>query len=248
MYEDILKELEPRFKETCETFVENGGICRGIQCIDCPFLARYNKEVTCIDNGYTSLLDACEQDTVLVESAKKWLKYRPEDNYTIVIPGQPVVLKNGKRMVTNKHTGKIMPIKSKKVERYYKSSIPVIKQQVKAPVIDYPVHLELIFYGAWKSRGGNVPDLSNLYEAVQDLFTKCGVYVDDRLVESHDGSRRVCLCDNCPRRKKYVKGPKAGQYKADCGAVKKCPFERVVAIIRKYDKEEVNYDAYYGNE
>lgn len=73
----ISEEQKAIFRETCKTFVHNGGICIDIDCKDCPFSQRYNKGVDCIDNGYT-IEETCAQDTVLVESAKQWLKDNPE--------------------------------------------------------------------------------------------------------------------------------------------------------------------------
>ena len=40
-------------------------------------------------------------------------------------------------------------------------------------------------------RNKKIPDISNLYELVQDVLQKVEILEDDNLVESHDGSRRT---------------------------------------------------------
>lgn len=42
-----------------------------------------------------------------------------------------------------------------------------------------------------KRRSKCIPDLSNLYEIVQDSLQQAGIILDDNLVESHDLSRRL---------------------------------------------------------
>lgn len=34
-------------------------------------------------------------------------------------------------------------------------------------------------------------DLSNLYGGIEDMLQECGVIEDDRLIVSHDGSRKI---------------------------------------------------------
>jgi Holliday junction resolvase RusA-like endonuclease len=41
------------------------------------------------------------------------------------------------------------------------------------------------------SRTARVMDLSNLYQGPEDALTKAGVIVDDKLIESHNGSCRI---------------------------------------------------------
>lgn len=74
------------------------------------------------------------------------------------------------------------------------------QQDVKTP-IDYPVWLIMHFYfpkekyftkeSKYKIRSQKVPDLSNMYEIVQDALQASGVILNDNLVESHDYSRRL---------------------------------------------------------
>ena len=73
-------------------------------------------------------------------------------------------------------------------------------KQKRLTIIDKPVQIKLMFYfnnffcKSGPNKGNmnkNVPDLSNLYELPQDCLTKARVWTDDRLVCSHDGSRRL---------------------------------------------------------
>jgi Holliday junction resolvase RusA-like endonuclease len=146
---------------------------------------------------------------------------------TIIIPGRPVVLKNSKQII-NVHGRRI--IKSNpRVEAYQHRAIAeIVKQWGDRKAITDPVGLRIISYLAARHDSGNLPDASNLYQCPEDLLQSAGVIEDDRLVEHHDGSRRICMCDGpCPLKPIYKAGPKKGQPKDNCGAVKKCPFERV---------------------
>lgn len=148
-------------------------------------------------------------------------------NERLTIKGHPAILKNSKQVVTIK--GRKVPIESKAARRYRKSAMPQLKQQwAGKPPIAERVNAAIVSYGAWKEDGGNTPDASNLYQMPEDLLQAAKVIEDDRQIVSHDGSRRVCLCDlACPLKQKYKAGPKKGQLKPDCGAIQKCPFERV---------------------
>jgi len=161
---------------------------------------------------------------------------------TIIIPGRPVVLKNSKQII--KVHGRRIIKSNPRVEAYQHRAIAdIVKQWGRRPAIAEPVGLRIIAYLAAGHDSGNLPDTSNLYEAPQDLLQAAGVIEDDRLVEHHDGSRRICMCDGpCPRKPLYKAGPKKGQPKPNCGAVKKCPFERLEIVIveanRIYSTEE----------
>jgi len=89
-------------------------------------------------------------------------------------------------------------------DRYLKweaSMYPVLKQimlkltpKEKALLpISTPLRAQFKFY--FKNHKSE-PDLSNCYEAPQDLLQKCGVIVDDKLIHSHDGSRKYFDCPN----------------------------------------------------
>lgn len=146
---------------------------------------------------------------------------------TFIIPGRPVVLKNSKQIV---YAGNRRIIKSNpRVEAYQHKALAVLCDQWISKVpITAPVNLAIISEGAWKRSSENLPDASNLYQMPEDLLEAAGIIQDDRQVESHDGSRRVCLCDTCRFKPRFKAGPRKGQPKPDCGQVKKCPHERVV--------------------
>jgi len=151
----------------------------------------------------------------------------------IVIPGHPVVLKNSKNLVpvgiTKSGKTRSIPIPNKNVAEYMERAISNIKDKLPRGFqpIDCPISLKIISFGAWKRSSENIPDASNLYQAPEDILQAAGVIVNDRQVEDHDGSRRVCMCDTCGDRGTFKAGPRKGQTRPDCGAVKKCPYERV---------------------
>jgi Holliday junction resolvase RusA-like endonuclease len=145
---------------------------------------------------------------------------------TLSIPGGPVVLKNSKQII--RIAGRTIIKSSPKVEAYQHRAIGVLCEQwgSKAPITE-PINLVIRSYGAWKRSSGNLPDASNLYQMPEDLLEAAGIIADDRQIESHDGSRRVCMCDTCNARLFFKRGPQKGQRKPDCEAVKKCPYQRV---------------------
>jgi Holliday junction resolvase RusA-like endonuclease len=147
----------------------------------------------------------------------------------LVITGQPVILKNGKMICFNKKTGSRFIKSNERVERYNEAAMFQLKSQWKnQPPITVPVGIKMIFFGHWHRASETIPDLSNLYEAPQDLLQKAGVLLNDRQIEHHDGSRRVCLCDlDCPDKEVIKTGAKKGQKKDSCGAMKECRFSRV---------------------
>jgi Holliday junction resolvase RusA-like endonuclease len=152
--------------------------------------------------------------------------------FTLIIRGHPIVLKNSKKIAMNKTTGKRMVIESKAAERYRQQSLPQLWQQWGArPAIAVPIALQVMTFGAWKVRDCNVPDASNLYQFPEDLLQAAGVIADDRQIEHHDGSRRICMCDVCKERPRFKSGPREGTRKENCGAVKRCPLERVELTI-----------------
>ena len=151
-----------------------------------------------------------------------------------IISGHPVILKNNKDIARNRKTGVPFIKSSERVDAYKPMALLELKQQRQRMVMD-PINVKMLFYGAWKRGNGDVPDLSNLYQMPEDLLEQAGIIRNDRLIESHDGSRRVYMCDSCHRRPKYVKGPKAGQYKSDCGAVRSCQYERIEIEITMFE-------------
>jgi Holliday junction resolvase RusA-like endonuclease len=136
------------------------------------------------------------------------------------ITGQPVVLKNNKMIAFNRKTGGRFIKSNARVDAYERVALLQLRSQWKnKSPITVPVGIKLTFYGAWHRVSENIPDISNLYEAPQDLLQKAGVLLNDRQIEHHDGSRRVCLCDlDCPRKKLKQN---------TCGHMKQCEYARV---------------------
>lgn len=156
---------------------------------------------------------------------------------TLIICGNPVVLKNSKRIMVTKRRRFVMS--SKKVEAYRPQALLQLwKQWGHHPPITAPINLIIRTFGAWKRASENLPDASNLYQMPEDLLQSAGIILDDRQVESHDGSERICLCDTCEERPVYKSGPRKGKRWPDCGAVKKCKQPRVeitIEILAKGD-------------
>ena len=147
----------------------------------------------------------------------------------LIIIGQPVVLKNGKVIAFNRKTGCRFIKSNDRVDRYNNMALLQLKSQWKnQPPITVPVGIKMTFYGAWHRASETIPDLSNLYEAPQDLLQKAGILLNDRQIEHHDGSRRVCLCDlPCDCKPLYKVGAKKGQQQDSCGHMKDCKHARV---------------------
>lgn len=139
----------------------------------------------------------------------------------IIIPGSPVVLKNSKNVFRGRVTH------SKKVKNRMEPDLWLVKSKWALPPLNHRISLKIMSYGAWFKSDGNIPDASNLYQYPEDILEKAGIITNDRLVEHHDGSRRVYLCEICgrksmrPRKKDWIK----------CGNVKKCPLEKVTVEI-----------------
>jgi Holliday junction resolvase RusA-like endonuclease len=51
-----------------------------------------------------------------------------------------------------------------------------------------PVNLKAQFYFGNRK---NEPDLSNLYQGIEDVLQKAGVIQNDKQIVSHDGSRKI---------------------------------------------------------
>lgn len=152
------------------------------------------------------------------------------------IKGKPVILKNGKTICFNKKTGRRFVKSNDRVVSWTDTAIKVMHYifGTNPEKITVPINAKMLFYGAWKRSGETIPDMSNLYQAPEDALQKAGVIADDRQIESHDGSRRICMCDTCDDRPFFKAGPKRGQRKPDCGAVKKCPYERIEIELTEF--------------
>jgi len=102
-----------------------------------------------------------------------------------VILGSPSIKKNSKRFIRNRSTGQPMLISSQQALKAEKDGLVQLKFQKRWETIKDPIHAQFCFF---------VPDLrkrdlSNLFEAPQDLLQKSGIISDDSLIRSLDGSR-----------------------------------------------------------
>jgi len=151
----------------------------------------------------------------------------------INIKGHPLVLKNSKQIVVV--NGRRLIKSNPRVEAYQHRAIAEVCDQIGHgfEVVTEPVHVRLMFYGAWKRDSKRLPDLDNLLCLPCDLLEAAGVIESDSQIEAFDWSRRICMCDTCDARPVYKAGPKKGLRKPDCGAVKQCPNERVEISINR---------------
>lgn len=141
------------------------------------------------------------------------------------LPIPPVVKKNSKNIWKNKKTGKYF-LGNNKVYDYWTPGALLALQSKKIHSnnrLKFPIttlcHVKFAFAGIWDFRDKNIPDLSNLYEAPQDWLQKARIIDDDRLIASHDQSRRIELCEWCDF---YVDGVRRKTTKT----LKRCPGAR----------------------
>ncbi len=146
--------------------------------------------------------------------------------YSLEIPGHPAILKNNKQIA---RSGKrVFVRKSNAAQMYQEIAVMHLRQQRQPQFpLTGPLNAAIITCGAWHRDSRNIPDASNLYQMPEDCLELAEIIENDRQIESHDGSRRVCLCDGCTVRSFNAKGPRKGQRKRSCGDVKHCPYECV---------------------
>jgi len=122
-----------------------------------------------------------------------------------VVPSHSVK-KNGKQISFNKSTGKRFLRSNDKAlfyEKWLTQKLMCEKLKQRIDTINEPVILKLQFYfpeSKYYTKKNivskNLADISNLYESPQDALQKAGIIENDRLVEGHDGSRRIPIKDN----------------------------------------------------
>ena len=110
-----------------------------------------------------------------------------------VIPGKPVTKKNSMQMVKNPKTGKWFPIPSKQYKAYEKAAETSF-DTIPVEPIDFPVNVRCVYHLERNKDGSlpkNIPDLTNLLEATDDILVKYKILKDDNatIVARHDGSR-----------------------------------------------------------
>lgn len=106
-----------------------------------------------------------------------------------VITGAPRTAKNHQRIVTNKKTGKSFIIAGKSAKGWGTDAVNQLAEQKPYPswpAIACPVHVRALIY-----RDRDLGDLDNYAHAVGDALQKAGVIVNDKQIESWDGSRKL---------------------------------------------------------
>ena len=108
------------------------------------------------------------------------------------IPGKPVTKKNSMQMARNPKTGKLFPVPSKQYKAYEKAAKEAFFYVPETP-INYPVRVTAVYHLQLNKDGSipkNLPDLTNLLEATDDILVKYKILEDDNagIVASHDGT------------------------------------------------------------
>jgi Holliday junction resolvase RusA-like endonuclease len=113
------------------------------------------------------------------------------------------VKKNSRSIMYNSRTKKPFLGKSKdliNLQNHLINGLVIWKETDRNNIERYPitfkVHAKMtFFFDNYFTKKGmpnkKIPDLSNLYQLVEDCLESAGVIEDDRLIESHDGSRRM---------------------------------------------------------
>jgi len=105
-----------------------------------------------------------------------------------VIPGRPMSLKNGKRIFINKASGKRFPASTNKYKTWAMIVYYKMLQAKKGPLIKEPINVSMKFY--FKNHAHEM-DLSNCYQAFEDILQKACVIENDKQIYGHDNSRKI---------------------------------------------------------
>lgn len=113
------------------------------------------------------------------------------------------VKKNNKVIRFNRKTNQRFISSNPQVKSLESDLVQKLKRKFKGETITGSINAEFLFYypkSVYFTKKGvrskNIADLSNLYELPQDALTKAGVIEDDRIIDSHDGSRRIPNLDD----------------------------------------------------
>jgi Holliday junction resolvase RusA-like endonuclease len=114
------------------------------------------------------------------------------------IPVENHVVKKNNRPIWRGRLGKSAVLRN--AEEYLTTMLIREKklQNVNLPICQY-VQAKLTFFFPKKryyakSTGAmnrKIPDISNLYQLVEDSMQKAGILFDDHFIDNHDGSRRM---------------------------------------------------------
>lgn len=120
------------------------------------------------------------------------------------VPGHGIK-KNNKQIAMNRRTGQRFirtNDKAKFLEEWLIKKLIAEKLKQRLDTITTPINAKFIFYfpktqyfTKKNERSKKLPDLSNLYETIQDALQKANVIENDTLIDSHDGSRREPIDD-----------------------------------------------------
>jgi Holliday junction resolvase RusA-like endonuclease len=115
----------------------------------------------------------------------------------IIIPGRARVKKNGQKVVRTRYGG-ITKINTPQYIAWHNAAFrEALKQKpLGHKPIAVPMNAGFVFYF---SNHQHEADLSNLIEGPQDLLKELGFIVDDKLIYSLDGSKKVFSKDEPER-------------------------------------------------
>ncbi len=116
------------------------------------------------------------------------------------------IKKNSKEIGYNRATGKRFirsNDRAKFVENWLIQKLTVEKLKQRLDTIEHDISAkftfyfpESVYYTKKNVRSQKVPDLSNLFESIQDALQKAKVITNDSMIVSLDGSRREPINDN----------------------------------------------------
>lgn len=104
--------------------------------------------------------------------------------------------KNSKKIMINRNTNRPFIGQNKQdaaILKHLVQNFRLHSKQIDGP-IDYPVVATMRFHYPLTKKNEiprKVMDLSNLYQGPEDALQAAGVLLDDRFIESHNGSCRV---------------------------------------------------------
>jgi len=116
-----------------------------------------------------------------------------------------VTSKNSRRIFVNKKTGKVFLGKPKFLQKEEKNIEKQLLQAAHSGKFNLPIKTYIRaeftfgiknFFTKKGQRRKNMPDISNLNEMIQDCLTRAKIIEDDRLIDCHDGSRRIPAKEN----------------------------------------------------
>lgn len=162
----------------------------GFKAPKCPVCNRVQKASSALQHKKGNYACACNSvDYSKATEYRKQHRFQEDDcselkpgvEYKFTIPGNPVVKKNSQRVVMHGIRPSVL------YEVWAARALKIIMKQWEGLTpIKGPVHMEAHYYKDTKRES----DLSNLHEGIQDCLTVAGVWIDDTIVESHDGSRK----------------------------------------------------------